>query len=422
MAKHQDKDLFAESTMTFGEHLEELRGALVRSLIGLAIGFLISLVAANQVVKLIERPLKKSLQKHYRTIALTQLDDHYEKDAPEEAAQWINERSLIPSKIYIEADQLKQLAAEFTLAPMAGTSEHGAGDPESSDGEESDSEESDSEESGTEESGTEESGTEESGTEESGTAGSGTEPSESDGSERETMATASKETGADELEIGQHDELPVKDRVSPDALRAITIWKPISVSIQTLNAHEAFMIWIKAALVSGALISSPWVFFQIWNFVAAGLYPNEKHYVYLFMPMSLGLFLAGAALAFFFVFDPVLDFLFGFNRQMNIDMQPRISEWISFVLLLPLGFGISFQLPLVMLMLERIGVFTIESYLSSWRIAVLIIFVIAMFLTPADPISMLLMAVPLTVLFFGGVALCRWLPRGSSPIGRGVEP
>jgi len=103
-------------------------------------------------------------------------------------------------------------------------------------------------------------------------------------------------------------------------------------------------------------------------------------------------------------------------------MQPRISEWISFVLLLPLGFGISFQLPLVMLMLERIGVFTIESYLSSWRIAVLIIFVIAMFLTPADPISMLLMAVPLTVLFFGGVALCRWLPRGSSPIGRGVEP
>jgi len=412
MAKHQDKDLFAESTMTFGEHLEELRGALVRSLIGLAIGFLISLVAANQVVKLIERPLKKSLQKHYRTIALTQLDDHYEKDAPEEAAQWINERSLIPSKIYIEADQLKQLAAEFTLAPMAGTSEHGAGDPESSDGEESDSEESDSEESGTEESGTEE----------SGTAGSGTEPSESDGSERETMATASKETRADELEIGQHDELPVKDRVSPDALRAITIWKPISVSIQTLNAHEAFMIWIKAALVSGALISSPWVFFQIWNFVAAGLYPNEKHYVYLFMPMSLGLFLAGAALAFFFVFDPVLDFLFGFNRQMNIDMQPRISEWISFVLLLPLGFGISFQLPLVMLMLERIGVFTIESYLSSWRIAVLIIFVIAMFLTPADPISMLLMAVPLTVLFFGGVALCRWLPRGSSPIGRGVEP
>ena len=92
------------------------------------------------------------------------------------------------------------------------------------------------------------------------------------------------------------------------------------------------------------------------------------------------------------------------------------------MLFLPLGFGISFQLPLVMLLLERIGVFTIQTYLSSWRIAVLIIFVLAMFLTPADPVSMLLMALPLTMLFFGGIGLCKWLPKRSSPIGPGIEP
>ena len=72
----------------------------------------------------------------------------------------------------------------------------------------------------------------------------------------------------------------------------------------------------------------------------------RKTTFYLYMPMSLGLFFCGAALAFFFVFEPVLNFLFGFNRQMNIDTQPRISEWISFVLFLPLGFGISFPTPL----------------------------------------------------------------------------
>jgi len=111
----------------------------------------------------------------------------------------------------------------------------------------------------------------------------------------------------------------------------------------------------------------------------------------------------------------VLEFLFSFNRLMNIDPDPRISEWLGFVLFLPIGFGISFQLPLVMLFLERIGIFTVKAYLSSWRVAVLVIFVIAMFLTPADPTSMMLMAAPLTVLYFGGILLCTFLPKNRSP-------
>jgi sec-independent protein translocase protein TatC len=96
---------------------------------------------------------------------------------------------------------------------------------------------------------------------------------------------------------------------------------------------------------------------------------------------------------------------------MGIDPDPRIDEWLSFVLLLPLGFGISFQLPLVMLFLERIGVFSVAAYVEKWRVAVLVIAVLSMLLTPADPGSMLLMAVPLIVLYFGGVLLCRFMPR-----------
>lgn len=200
------------------------------------------------------------------------------------------------------------------------------------------------------------------------------------------------------------------------------IWKPLDANTTSLSAHEPFMIWLKAALITGAVISSPWVFWQIWSFVAAGLYPHEKGHVYFVVPFSLGLFLAGAALAFFFVFEPVLDFLFSFNKLMQIDPDPRISEWMSFVLFLPLGFGISFQLPLVMLVLDRIGVMSVKSYLEKWRIAVLVIFVIAMLLTPADPISMLLMAGPLTFLYFGGIALCHWLPKRKNPFGEGYDP
>lgn len=200
------------------------------------------------------------------------------------------------------------------------------------------------------------------------------------------------------------------------------VWKQIDAEITSLSAHEPFMIWMKAALITGAVIASPWIFWQLWAFVAAGLYPHEKGLVYFFLPVSLGLFFAGALLAFFFVFKPVLSFLFEFNAAMNIDPDPRISEWMSFVLLLPLGFGVSFQLPLVMLIVHRLGIVSIEAYLEKWRIAILAIFVVSMVLTPADPISMLLMAVPLSFLYFGGILLCRYLPRRKSPYGEGFDP
>ncbi len=179
----------------------------------------------------------------------------------------------------------------------------------------------------------------------------------------------------------------------------------------TLSAIEAFSIWFKASLVLGAVISSPWVFWQIWSFVAAGLYPHEKGYVYKFMPFSLGLFLLGAATAYLFVFEPVLNFLFNYNAWLEIDPEPRISEWLGFVLLLPIGFGISFQLPLVMLFLERIGVFNVSAYLQKWRISVMVIFVLSAVLTPADPYSIFFMAGPLMVLYFVGILLCKWRPR-----------
>jgi sec-independent protein translocase protein TatC len=110
------------------------------------------------------------------------------------------------------------------------------------------------------------------------------------------------------------------------------------------------------------------------------------------------------------VFQFVLQFLFSFNAAMGIDPDPRISEWLSFVIMMPLMFGISFQLPLVMLFLERIGVFTVASYMSKWRIAVLVIAVLAMVLSPGgDPMSMLLMFIPLVGLFFLGIWLCHYM-------------
>jgi sec-independent protein translocase protein TatC len=188
-----------------------------------------------------------------------------------------------------------------------------------------------------------------------------------------------------------------------------------------LGAQEPFLVYMKASLVLGAVLASPFVFYFIWEFVASGLYLHERRYVHIFLPFSIGLFLAGAALAFFFAFKYVLAFLLWFYEVLGIDPDLRISDWLTFVLIMPLGFGISFQLPLVMLFLERIGIFSIATYLSHWRISILVICFIAMVLTPSDPQSMMLMAVPLVFLYFGGILLCKLMPRRTTPFGEVIE-
>jgi sec-independent protein translocase protein TatC len=227
----------------------------------------------------------------------------------------------------------------------------------------------------------------------------------------------------DPQQLAQSSEKPQPDVVaqpnqgeSTSNLKEVLIWHNIENDPRTrtksLSGQEPFMIWLKAALVAGCVLSSPWTFYQLWAFIAAGLYPTEKKLVHVYLPFSLGLFLLGVWVS-FFVFPPILKFFLSFNRSMGIEPEPRISEWLSFVLFLPLGFGLAFQLPLVMLFLERVGILSVTSYLKYWRFSVLVIWVIAAVLTPGDPYSIFFLAMPLMLLFFGGILLCRWWPRES---------
>ncbi len=466
MAKSPDDNLFSSSTMTFGEHIEELRGSLFRALIGIVVGFLIGLTFATYVVEWIKSPLSKALQAYHLESAMMKLDEKYQNDPPPEMLALIEEVRLVPEPIFIDPfDLLSKLKRDYPsqFGELRFTPNEFIPDDLSSDQVVGLCQRIAQ------------------GPQNQGSAiqeiWNGLSPeqqvriraisTQTTVTERERLAVVqimndllaqrrlhegatfealkgmilNKETipSLDSLRGQLESEFDaVKSRrlnrlllaaVFAESLRRprvnlieLAAWKPVNVRVQTLSAHEGFMIWIKAALISGIVFASPWIFWQIWEFVAAGLYPHERRFVHLFVPFSLALFFAGAALAFFFVFEPVLDFLFSFNRRMNIDAAPRFSEWLSFVLFLPLGFGLSFQLPLVMLFLERIGIFSVSAYLSKWRIAILVIFVISMLLTPADPVSMLLMAVPLTFLYFGGVLLCRWMPHRRSPFGEGHEP
>lgn len=353
-----DENLFETSTMSFGEHLEELRSCLFKSLIALVIGFGIGLCAGPYVVDFIQTPLQKALANYYEGQSADRIGDMLAKqqeagapestdampgtaasEDPEQVKKFIQEQHFLAQEVFVDPDVLlRQLKKRH--------------------------------------------------------------PDKFD--DIELPPPSDSESG-----LSEEDLMPI-------LLYHRTEGDP-RVKAKSFNPTEAFAIYIKASLLVGVLLASPYIFYQIWMFVAAGLYPNEKKYVHIFLPFSLGLFFIGAAMAFFFVFEPVLKFLFGINKALGIDIDPRISEWLSFVLVLPLGFGISFQLPLVMLFLERIGIFDIPTYLSKFRVAVLVIFVIAMLLTPADPTSMFLMALPLTILYFGGILLCKLMPRSKSP-------
>jgi sec-independent protein translocase protein TatC len=356
MNRQYDEDLFSESTMTFGEHLEELRRCLIKSLLGLFVGVIIGLTFSSEVVKIIQSPIEGELKNYYRHQAETDFAEFMqrENEAGREVAYTLaditkmtKEEEHIYTQYLVHADAIRiQLGIDKETPPPAGA------------------------------------------------------------------VSADNESAADAE--NESSEVAAKPRGVAD-LVPLFVWRPMTdderMSMSSLNVQEAFMIWLKASLVAGFVIASPWIFYQLWNFVAAGLYPHEKKYIHVFLPFSLLLFLTGAIFCFFIVFPFILEFLFGFNAKLGIAPDPRISEWVSFAIFLPVGFGISFQLPLVMLFLERIGMFNVHAYLSKWRIAILIIFVLSMLLTPADPMSMMAMALPLTVLYFGGIALCHYFPK-----------
>ncbi|WP_182866735.1 twin-arginine translocase subunit TatC [Stieleria mannarensis] len=376
--------------MTFGEHLEELRHSLVRAIICLGIGLAFGLTVANQVVRYVAEPLKAAIVDFNakRSLAMLGYEDMEDPDV-QALLPLITERSLKWQVIYEIPDELQNLTPEsIELIPATGSS--GEAKQAAEKGEtKPDAAKPDATETGAEQPA--EAAIQ--------TAGPAVVP---------PLATATPGTR-------------VKPREIADILRALPAASDLRPKVQfirdtkglsTFKVEESFMIWVKAGLIVGAVLSSPGVFYFLWQFVAAGLHRHERKYVYIYLPVSVTLFVSGVVLAFFLVLHYVLNFLLAFNGSMDVEVEPRLTYYINFVLLLPLGFGLAFQLPLVMLFLQRIGLIETEMYVGSWRVAILVIFILSMILTPADVTSMVALAVPLMVLYFLGIAMCHFIPRG----------
>jgi sec-independent protein translocase protein TatC len=181
--------------------------------------------------------------------------------------------------------------------------------------------------------------------------------------------------------------------------------------LTTLSATEAFMVYFKVSLLCGFVLGSPWIFYQLWAFIAAGLYPHEKKYVHLYLPFSVILFLAGVLLCQFIVLPGAVKALLGFNNYIDLDPDLRLNEWLGFAIMLPLVFGISFQTPLVMFFLNRLGMFSAQDYMKRWRGALFILAIVSAVLTPTpDVVTMLYLFVPMFGLYGLGIAVCHFVP------------
>jgi sec-independent protein translocase protein TatC len=187
-----------------------------------------------------------------------------------------------------------------------------------------------------------------------------------------------------------------------------------------MSPTEGIVIFMKVCLATAFVLASPWIFFQLWSFVAAGMYAREKRLVHLFLPFSVILFLGGIALCQFIVMPAAVAYLLEINEWLGFQPELRLTEWLGFAVFLPLVFGISFQTPLVMLVLERIGIVPVAAFQRKRKLAWFVLAFFAAFVTPTpDPINMMFLAVPMGLLYELGIVLCRCLPGG--PLRGGVR-
>jgi sec-independent protein translocase protein TatC len=165
-----------------------------------------------------------------------------------------------------------------------------------------------------------------------------------------------------------------------------------------------FLVPMKVTLVLAFIIALPWVFYQVWAFIAPGLYQHEKRLVLPLVMSSSLLFVAGVAFCYFFVFKRVFHFISEFAPS-SIAVMPDIENYLDFVMSMCLAFGATFEVPVVVVILVRMGIVTVEK-LKEWRAyAVVGAFVIAAIVTPPDVVSQLALAIPMCILYELGLLL-----------------
>jgi sec-independent protein translocase protein TatC len=363
------EDFFADTRMTFGDHLEELRLHLWRAIAGFGVALVFSFFIGKAAVDFITAPVKQQLGEfHRRRVEKTMKELHIDA-----ALRQANEPTGF-TKVFFLRDQLKAALEGRSNEELAKFKRPAWAEDEQKNDERS-------------------------------------------LLEKIIGRTPDKEKTTDEVPVTEKDLVtlwaahgePLKETgLLQQQQRIISGLDDMS----TLNVMEAFMVWFKVCIVCGIVLGSPWIFWQIWMFVASGLYPHEKRLVHVYLPVSLGLFLTGVLICEFLVIPRAIEALLWFNEWLGLKPDLRLNEWLSFAIWMPLIFGLSFQTPLVMLFAAKLGVVNADTFRHTRRYAWFAMAVFAAIITPTpDALTMLFLWVPMSLLFELGIWLIKWSPN-----------
>ena len=180
--------------------------------------------------------------------------------------------------------------------------------------------------------------------------------------------------------------------------------------------HEGFFTQVKVAFFISISITFPIILLQIWRFVAPGLYKNEKGAFLPFLIATPLLFALGASMVYYLVAPLAFDFFLSFQMggidgALPIEVEPRISEYLSLMMRLMFAFGVSFELPVILLLLVKAGFITPDGMARQRKYAILLAFIAAAILTPPDVISQILLALPIIALYEISILTARFLVR-----------
>src|SRR6201993_1121961 len=168
---------------------------------------------------------------------------------------------------------------------------------------------------------------------------------------------------------------------------------------------DALNLYLQVSLIGGAILASPFILYQVWLFIAPGLYQKERRFVVPFMAATVGLFLTGAAFGYFFVLPGALKILIlGFGQKFNPIVT--IEEYTGFFLSIILGLGISFEMPILIFFLAMFGIVSPKFLWKNIRYAILAVFIVAAVICPSpDPWTMCIYAIPMLALYMIGIAV-----------------
>jgi sec-independent protein translocase protein TatC len=196
--------------------------------------------------------------------------------------------------------------------------------------------------------------------------------------------------------------------------------------LQVLAMMDAFMTDMRVAVAAGIFLSAPFGFYQLWMFVAPGLYASEKRYVVPFVASSVVMFLAGAAFCYKVVLPWTIQWLLSYTQgtsgaETTVAYHLTLNDYVRDATKILVAFGAVFEFPLLIAFLSFAGVVSHRGLLKFWKISVIGIFVIAAVLTPPEPVSQLMMAFPMVGLFFLSVGVSYMITR-SRERATGLEP